>query len=676
MSKPRNSVLFLFDPLHQSSDEDPCTPTRDSSPDLGPSDKENDPGELTVFFNRLYTAPKAATAPRTPKGKLIDLGDTPAPAPRLQTDASEDDGSDADGEQSESDLDVENGCAGLFSFASTTRPHLHSQRPSSSPRMPFAELDVERTPRAQQPQTSATTLTFGEPQPLAALLAPAPMASPLADVVNSINFEHGSDSDADDNATPVSPTAQRRPPRSLLPVETTSVTKAPLPLRSPTSPSPSRSPFPAINVCPETPVLGGFGFDDDEDEEETMEARAAHLRPAGTRTHVSPDDPRRTSVDLYSSFHLQLQSEDMSFDLLNDRISFFAGSNGQDSFWAGTDATFDTSDADADASKDHEFDEISVPRAMFAKLEKLVPVQNARPVFHSTPPAPIRVVDFRGTPEQVTSPTTTWAANVPLPMSPTVASPPSKNATPSRAQQLTAEPPSPPTTPIADDEESLMLECELLPPPVPTAPIPALRIVKKAFRLTRDKSTSVSTAASTGKAEKKRQPLAPTPVAAPQSVRAAIRGVQRPPASIQGSVVIGLPPSTGGSSSTSSSSSGASSGAGARTASIGRFAGIQRPTLAAKGRTVSTTARPATLGAKTETGIRRPASVVPKTSAAIATSRSTAPASSGLPKPASKLPGPRMNRAASLSGGAAAAGTGAAVARPKAFTLSRATGRF
>lgn len=56
-------------------------------------------------------------------------------------------------------------------------------------------------------------------------------------------------------------------------------------------------------------------------------------------------DPRRFSVDLHSSFSLQMQSSDMSFDLLNDKISIL--DHGQDSFWSGMgseDAEDDTMD--------------------------------------------------------------------------------------------------------------------------------------------------------------------------------------------------------------------------------------------------------------------------------------------------------------------------------------------
>lgn len=54
------------------------------------------------------------------------------------------------------------------------------------------------------------------------------------------------------------------------------------------------------------------------------------LRPNPPKT--SSHDPKRRSIDLYSSFQLQLQSEDASFDLLNDKISFLASGSGMESF--------------------------------------------------------------------------------------------------------------------------------------------------------------------------------------------------------------------------------------------------------------------------------------------------------------------------------------------------------
>ncbi|KAG1743475.1 hypothetical protein EDB19DRAFT_566449 [Suillus lakei] len=77
---------------------------------------------------------------------------------------------------------------------------------------------------------------------------------------------------------------------------------------------------------------------------DTMAAPPARPRPrARAHTTSSPSfNPRRNSVDLHSSFNLQLQCPDASFDLLNDRISFFGG----DTF------TIDTDDFDMQAEEE------------------------------------------------------------------------------------------------------------------------------------------------------------------------------------------------------------------------------------------------------------------------------------------------------------------------------------
>ncbi|TFK93650.1 hypothetical protein K466DRAFT_453464, partial [Polyporus arcularius HHB13444] len=413
MAKPRNSVLYMFDPLHQA----PSTPRRDSSDDLGPSDKENDtpPGDLTMFFSRTYAADKQSEHKAlTPMGKLIDFGDTPAPA-RLW-DATEHDGSDADGEQSETDAES----CGVF----------------SPPRAPLADLDVEHTPRPQLSSRGFTAPVFVSPklpsqdsEALPAMLVPAPSTSPLAEVINSINFSAMSISEDVTSADGPYPTEE--------PCEVVN--------------SRPSSPFPEINVCaPQTPSMEKFATLKNDEPKDVPAAANSHLRPSSTLTHSSPDDPRRASVDLQSSFHLQMQSEDMSFDLLNDKVSFFG--NGQDSFWSGRDDTLD-------------FSEISVPPAMKAKLEALVPAAMAsretfKPVF--SPPTKASPIFERSS---AMSPITEKAANVPLPLSPTFSAPSSRNVTPPRVPAPNfEEPPSPPMSPAVVDDQSLLLESEPMPP--------------------------------------------------------------------------------------------------------------------------------------------------------------------------------------------------------------------
>ncbi|KAH9847653.1 hypothetical protein C2E23DRAFT_889754 [Lenzites betulinus] len=661
MAKPRNSVLYLFDPLHQS----PSTPRRDSSPELGNSDKENDlpPGDVTVFFDCIYADSKHRPIQlQTPQGKLIDIGDTPVQGHLW--DETDHDGSDADEEQSENE--PENSSV-IFA-------------PSRSP---LVDLDLEATPRPPQhaprplqaPMFSPGASSFHKGRPIQALLA-APQGSPLAEVINSITFAALTTSED---------------------ASTTAVPGSPHDAEDAISARPS-SPFPVITVCaPETPSTPLFDLDRDGGSVEVSAVGASTLRPSSTLTQLSSDDLRRVSVDLYSSFHLQMQSAEMSFDLLNDKISFLGG--GQDSFWAGgEDATFDLDeDNQAPARSDVEEKPLPVVR---------VPLDwNEHALSPPNDAAQATEVVMTSSPDVV-------ASRVPLPRSPPPSTPPSRNTPPLPLQHSRlAAPPSPPTTPVSLDEPSLLLESEPVPPVVP-----ALRVAKKTFTVMgrhrpgpaavlgtgtsnaglathrADNLASIDTRLSTLTLGAK---AAPVVESQSQPPRPNYRGVQRPPASmLAAGVIIGLPPQ--GSSRSTSASTSSSSSTGSSTTRALRpqdgsrpvAVGLQRPTLVSKGRTVPRgvpTTSMRSIKAPSNTGITRAASASaanPRTNpSTIGTSglrppsRIAAPGvGSTLPRPASKLPGP-----SSVSGLARHASTGSGIAtRPRAVTAPRAPtgGRF
>ena len=238
-------------------------------------------------------------------------------------------------------------------------------------------------------------------------LFPAPQGSPLAEVINSINLAAMGVSD---DAT-AAPDAERAYAGSQALETTEPETETGMEARD----DRLASPFPEINICaPETPVLAEFDLERPERESESAQDAAAPttygstLRPPSTLTQLSPDDPRRASVDLYSSFHLQMQSAEMSFDLLNDKISFLGGAGGQDSFWAAGD------DADAmfefdEERRENKAEAVVVERHDGALMER---------VF--TPPRAevaqiVRVPVVRSPTEE--------AAKVPLPMSPPPSTP-------------------------------------------------------------------------------------------------------------------------------------------------------------------------------------------------------------------------------------------------------------
>ncbi|EKM84187.1 hypothetical protein AGABI1DRAFT_88937 [Agaricus bisporus var. burnettii JB137-S8] len=75
--------------------------------------------------------------------------------------------------------------------------------------------------------------------------------------------------------------------------------------------------------------------------EATYDKKNVHLRPRSSIT--SPQDHDRFSVDLNTSFQLHMQSSDLSFDLLNDKMSLFNTQIDMESFLATTedDPSFD-----------------------------------------------------------------------------------------------------------------------------------------------------------------------------------------------------------------------------------------------------------------------------------------------------------------------------------------------
>lgn len=312
MQNSRESIISLFDPLSTP----PHTPTRDThSPDSA-SDKENDgpavqPGQLTAFFNRVYTHPKAVSLPR---GKLIDFGD-------VSFDADEDAiaGDLCAGRGNEADEDATDGLSGRFHAESVDKV---AQTPEPVQRRPLMDIKLERTPvqDARLLQTAAEQDAAAQPalahsrsedggSETHASVAAAPFGTPLADIINSINLG-------------VMNIDEPRSPRDAAAGDICpDITVVP-PTSAPPSPSPASATVPPESASLLSPSTSASVF--------SVPVRRQHAT-------TSPHDPRRASVDLYSSFSMQMQSSDMSFDLLNDKISFLAQQD-QDSFsfWGGS----------------------------------------------------------------------------------------------------------------------------------------------------------------------------------------------------------------------------------------------------------------------------------------------------------------------------------------------------
>lgn len=282
---PRDSVLYLFDPLATPDSKTP--PRNTGSPEsLQASDKENDgpaPGEVTAFFNRVYKLPNAL---KSPKGKLIDFGETNV-------------------EQEDFEDDIENDENG---YDLPPSPSLH--------RRPLADIEIERAPPhgVSVPPTICEEqdqpgLSPSEPENVHSRsgVSVAPSGAPLANVINSINLSAMS-------IMASSTTSERHGAADASNCPNITVYPPDMESESPTPREPETRSREGPYLSPEAiPVV----------------------YPLTRRPNPSTSafDPRRTSVDLQSSFSMHLQSSEMSFDLLNDKISFL--SNHSESFWPG-----------------------------------------------------------------------------------------------------------------------------------------------------------------------------------------------------------------------------------------------------------------------------------------------------------------------------------------------------
>lgn len=293
---PQESVLSLFDPLVR-----PETPPRNTSSPEPASDKENDvqPGPVTVFFNRIYKEIPAQKMSKTPKGKLIDFGER-TPVPPMHEDM----------------LGVED----FDCFAEEEDEEGVPDSPGTS-RRPLADIDLERIPHTLR-RPSIVPEEQEDAQSVYNPVSSAPSGTPFADAINSINLSAMTLTDFQD--PPAASSAFTYPNIMVCPPEPEVIAES----------TPARLESRADTSC-------GSSF--------VLLSPTAHistptdLPPGATRrtqtsSLTSSADPRRISVDLQSTFSLHMQSADMSFDLINDNISFLNASN---SSWTIVDADRD-----------------------------------------------------------------------------------------------------------------------------------------------------------------------------------------------------------------------------------------------------------------------------------------------------------------------------------------------
>lgn len=316
MQNPNQSILSLFDPLRISA-----TPGRDATTSPEPSsDKENDgpvgsAGQVTVFFNRVYKrAPHHAV--KTPKGKLIDYDATVFVSQNGQEEDEEENEDVGEMVLEGLDDDLENRSTVVADEDTQMQDESSVDEDTIqipvSRRQPLADIQLDSVLGSvpePDPMVVAgspnSSMLWDDPNTLVPVVSAAPSGAPLASVINSINFA----SLSLHSPEPSRELFGRSFGHSVTPQ--IAVTGPESSHTSPVSQTPQRLFGTHLSSSPSTSALV-----------------TRRLSPSTSAT-----DPRRASVDLQSSFRLQLQNADMSFDLLNDKISFL----GHDSFWTGAD---------------------------------------------------------------------------------------------------------------------------------------------------------------------------------------------------------------------------------------------------------------------------------------------------------------------------------------------------
>ncbi|KAG2355941.1 hypothetical protein BDR07DRAFT_488877 [Suillus spraguei] len=546
MSRPRYSVLNIFDPLNATPRSEVTTP--DS---LSGSDKENaepshesyyesDKLTMTAFFNRTYKTQSKYYSPVVLRTRLVDVGDTTIMDETADLlngltieEEAEDDVDNASLVHESMDMDEQDSLATPMNSPprQTHNRHNSAQTPLSEEtptlhvqRTPLADISMDATPVPRK----VVKLALASPEtpnsgveryssPVTAVRASqatlAPAGSPLASVINAINF-------TDKNAPSVGSIPEHTTPTIVVSREAN--------LGSSTaelSPSPSTALLTHTHISASTLTSSDLPLSPPSKDQtqsasshDTLTAPTARPRlRARAHTTSSPSfNPRRNSVDLHSSFNLQLNCPDASFDLLNDRISFFGG----DAF------AIDIDDFDLHAEEE-----------MMEALAKRIEEKGEVITDVSGSPSP-----QSGSSSKPQLSPSVVAANAPPAVRLTA-----RRSSLSPGMKLSSPSPRPVMLAAAEREvsESSKASAPLSPipspalpaatpprvsqafvPPVPAAPVQALRIVKRPKA--HDRTTSMSSAGSSSAGSSAEEEVAPNVLPAPIH-KPILTGVRRPP---------------------------------------------------------------------------------------------------------------------------------------------------
>lgn len=309
--RPRPSILSLFDPLSCSSN------------------KENDFVGETSFFHSSDTHNEPEQRVHIPRRRLIDVGDMTLDAPDMLDLFVDQDDLEHEINQSVAEEEEDNETLTFREMAKAATPkwsdrHVTSfatPQSSPTPRTPLVEISLkdEATPVARKKP-------FRRPIPVESKISRVESEATLTDTHRIASSDPSEISESTtiqsistpsieistDEATPEGKPAMEGLGSSICTLNLPTPSDA---LIADTS-MPHIEPPPSPHTSPNT------------------------LLPPPTHTRLRPTSNSRAgsstssrySVDLQSSFQLHLSSSEATFDLLNEKISFFSSKDDNDSF--------------------------------------------------------------------------------------------------------------------------------------------------------------------------------------------------------------------------------------------------------------------------------------------------------------------------------------------------------
>ena len=328
--RPRPSILSLFDPLSLSSN------------------KENEFVGESSFFHTSDTCNEPQHRVHIPTRRLIDVGDMTIDAPDMHDLLVDQDDLEHEINQSVAEEEDDNETLTFRDMAKAATPkwsgrHVTSfatPKSSPTPRTPLVEISLkdEVTPVARKKP-------FRRPIQAESKISRVEFDATLADThrITSPELSEISERTAIRNvSTPsIEISTDEVTPEGKSSIEGLGSSVCTLNLPTPTDTLIADTSIPHV-VSPPSPHTSP----------NTLLPPPTHtrLRPT-SNSRASPRAPSRYSVDLQSSFQLHLSSSESTFDLLNEKISFFSSKDDNDSFLINLENDDSFGDADFVATK-------------------------------------------------------------------------------------------------------------------------------------------------------------------------------------------------------------------------------------------------------------------------------------------------------------------------------------